>query len=62
MIELRTIEEWHEDHGAVLWWTFPVEEPPYCGTPLDGDWPDYHTHWTTFEVPTNPSLEADTHE
>ena len=47
----QIIDEWHEDYGAVLWWKFPIEEPPYCGTPLDGDWPGYHTHWTPLIVP-----------
>ncbi|MFD1776979.1 hypothetical protein [Paenibacillus rhizophilus] len=51
----RPIDEWHEDVGPVLWWTFPIEEPPYCGTPLDGDWPEYHTHWTPFIVPFTPA-------
>ena len=37
---------WHEDVGPVLWWRFPISEPPWCGTPLDSDWPGYHTHWT----------------
>lgn len=49
------IDEWHEDNGAVLWWAFPIEEPPYCGTPLDSDWPNYHTHWTPIIVPEQPS-------
>lgn len=49
--EARPIDEWHEDYGDVLWWTFPIEESPYCGTPLDSDWPDYHTHWTPIVVP-----------
>lgn len=31
----RPLEEWHEDHGDVLWWKFPVTEAPYCGSPLD---------------------------
>jgi hypothetical protein len=39
-------EEYHEDMGAVLWWRFPIDEPPYCGGPLDDDWPGYHTHFT----------------
>ncbi|GBF73075.1 hypothetical protein PA598K_01360 [Paenibacillus sp. 598K] len=47
----RPIEEWHEDYGDALWWTFPIEEAPYCGSPLDSDWPDYHTHWTPFTLP-----------
>lgn len=31
----RPLSEWHEDMGAMLWWAFPIEEPPYCGTPND---------------------------
>ena len=48
----RPIEEWHEDFGFVLWWKFPIEEPPYVGCPLDEDWPGYHTHWTPIPIPT----------
>lgn len=29
------ISEYHEGMGPVLWWKFPIEEPPYCGTPND---------------------------
>lgn len=53
----RPIEEYHEDMGPVLWWTFPVVEAPYYGTPMDlghqyapgrfvGGFPDYVTHFT----------------
>jgi len=31
----RPIDEYHEDMGPVLWWKFPIEEPPYVGTPND---------------------------
>ena len=44
-------EKWHEDIGPVLWWDFPVEEPPYCGTPLDDDFPKYKTHFTELHIP-----------
>lgn len=44
-------EKWHEDIGPVLWWDFPVEEPPYCGTPLDDDFPKYKTHFTELRIP-----------
>lgn len=54
----RPIEEWHEDIGPVLWWTFPIEELPYCGSPLDVDWPGYHTHWTPFIIPFTPDTPA----
>lgn len=33
--EARHIDEWHEDMGDVLWWTNPVTEAPYVGSPLD---------------------------
>lgn len=45
-LEPKPIEEWHEDDGDCLWWKFPIEEAPYCGSPLDEDWPGYHTHFT----------------
>ena len=42
----RPLAEYHEDFGPVVWWRFPVHEPAWIGTPLDDDWPGYHTHWT----------------
>lgn len=53
----RPEAEWHEDLGDVLWWKFPISEPPYVGSPLClgfsvgggrfvGGWPGYHTHFT----------------
>ena len=47
----RPIEEWNEDFGDVLWWKFPIEEPPYVGSPLDEKWNGYHTHWTFIPIP-----------
>lgn len=52
----RPIEEWHEDIGDCLWWRFPIEEPPYCGSPLDHDWAEYgydnyYTHFTEIVIP-----------
>lgn len=29
----RPIEEYDEDMGDVLWWKFPIVEPPYVGSP-----------------------------
>ncbi len=51
----RPIEEWHEDMGMCLWYEFPICEPPYVGSPLDTDWPEYHTHFT----PLIPILTPD---
>lgn len=45
------LSEWHEEDGNVLWWKFPVDEPPYVGTPLDNNWPGYHTHFTFLQIP-----------
>jgi hypothetical protein len=42
----EAFENWHEEHGPVVWWKFPVEEQAWIGTPLDDNWPGYHTHWT----------------
>ncbi|MFB5403342.1 hypothetical protein ACE40D_09710 [Enterococcus avium] len=50
-------EKWHEDIGPVLWWDFPVEEPPYCGTPLDDDFPKYKTHLTELHIPDEVEQE-----
>lgn len=49
------IDEWHEDDGYVLWWRFPIVEPPYVGSPYCGDWKeDYYTHWTPIACPEQP--------
>lgn len=53
--EAKPEAEWHEGIGPVLWWRFPVDEPPYCGTPLDSSWPGYHTHWTPLLAPALPA-------
>lgn len=31
----RPLAEYHEGMGDVLWWKFPITEPPYVGSPLD---------------------------
>jgi hypothetical protein len=49
--EPKPIDQWGEDYGDCLWWRFPIEEPPYCGTPLDVEFPNHVTHFTRFIVP-----------
>lgn len=54
--EPKPIDEWDEDYGDCLWWKFPIEEPPYCGSPLDKEWEDdnydsYYTHFTRLVIP-----------
>lgn len=44
-IVARPIDEYHEDMGPVLWCFFPIQEAPYCGSPLDEDFPEYLTHF-----------------
>jgi hypothetical protein len=48
--EPRTLDEYHEDYGNVVWWCWQdgewLGEPAWIGKPHDSDWPDYHTHWT----------------
>lgn len=47
LTRLRPDREWREDHGFVLWWRLPIEEPPYVGSPICDDWiEDYYTHWS----------------
>lgn len=31
----RPFYEWNEDHGEVLWWLWPIESKPYCGSPIN---------------------------
>ncbi len=80
-VQARPLSEWNEETGDVLWWRFPIDEPPYCGSPQDvgrtaeiafrqhgepesvrrfqvGGWPGYHTHWTPFQMPDAPAIEA----
>ena len=58
----RPLSEWTPQDGAVLWWDFPVSEPPWCGTPLDDNWPAYKTHWTPIgPVPEEPEVGGQTH-
>ena len=45
IIRARPLEEWHEDMGPVLCCFFPIQEAPYCGSPLDTDFPDWMTHF-----------------
>jgi len=52
----QPIEDWSDDDGDCLWWKFPIEESPYCGSPLDLEWREknydgYYTHFTRLTVP-----------
>ncbi|HGF7284330.1 hypothetical protein HQ961_00570 [Enterococcus faecium] len=56
-VRAKLAEHWDEDTGDVLWWNFPVEEPPYCGTPLDEHFPKYKTHFTQITMPDEVEKE-----
>lgn len=57
MVEMmKTLDEWHEDDGPCLWWSLPIEEPPYVGEPLDFGFPDHLTHWARIPDPTKPTV------
>jgi hypothetical protein len=58
----KPISEWHEDLGPCLWWIFPICEPPYSGTPLDCNWPEYHTHFTRLTNEMCPVQKVEDHE
>lgn len=53
--EPKPMEEWIEEYGNCLWWSFPIEEPPYCGTPLDSNFPNHVTHFTRLVIPNDIS-------
>lgn len=58
----RPRSEWSEEEGAVLWWAFPIVQPPYVGDPRWSDFPKSEaeaTHWTPFDVPASPFAEVD---
>ena len=56
MLAARPFELWQDDDRDVLWWTFPIQEPPYVGSPQDSEWPGYHTHWTPLPpLPLDPN-------
>jgi hypothetical protein len=39
---------WSDDDGTALWWKFPIQEPPYVGSPADCDW-NYEYGYTHFQ-------------
>lgn len=53
---LYTRDEWSEEDGEVLWWSFPIRQPPCVGEPDDVD-PDHYTHFTTIPAPINPNRD-----
>jgi hypothetical protein len=55
----QPLDQWHEAEGDVLWWKFPVSEPPYVGSPLDTGWPGYYTHWTRIALPDGPDRQPE---
>jgi hypothetical protein len=52
----RTGDTWHEDDGVALWFALPIDEPPYCGSPLDDDFPWVSTPFQALHWVPLPSL------
>lgn len=50
-VSARHINAYHEDFGSVVWWTRPLCEAPWIGSPLDDTWPGYHRWWTPLPDP-----------
>lgn len=46
--------EWRQVDGIVLWWSFPIVDSPYLGTPLDAQFPVSVTHFTRLPQPRTP--------
>lgn len=50
-LQARPLSEWHEDDHGCVWFAWDAQrnewmgEPAWIGTPLDEDWPGYHTHY-----------------
>ena len=46
-VMLRPVDDWHEDIGDVMWFRYPIEEPPMVTSPISSDWPgdDYFSGW-----------------
>lgn len=54
----RPKRDWHEDMGDVLWFHFPVQEPPWVGTPLTSTWiKNWYTHF--LPLPDFNAVHAD---
>lgn len=49
-VKARPLEEWQEDMGDCVWWCWEegawLGEAAWIGSPIDSDWPNYHTHFT----------------
>lgn len=58
-VKARLAKHWDEDLGECLWWNYPIEEPPYCGTPLDDEFPKYKTHFTELRIPNEVEEEPE---
>ena len=43
--KFRHIDEWYEDAGSVLWYRFPMDEPPQVSDPRDCDWVEGYYKW-----------------
>jgi hypothetical protein len=45
--EVYPADEYNEDFGTVLWWNFPIKEPPDVDL---SEGAEHHTHWSPLPV------------
>lgn len=62
-ITVYPASEYQDEYGDVLWWNFPVCEPPHFSSPAASDWPgDRWTHFSRLPVVWNgdglPKIEG----
>jgi hypothetical protein len=53
----QPLSSWHEEIGNVLWWSYPICEPPFSGEPYDSDWPFDENDPAVYWVPL-PDCDA----
>ena len=54
---LHPIADLHEDHGAVLLWKVPIDEPPHVSCCLDDDFADTCEHYGITHWSVLPTVE-----
>ena len=56
----KMADNWFEELGPVIWFKYPIDEAPWVGTPLWGDWvDDYYTHFLPLPDLNNIGFEVE---
>ena len=54
----KSFLDYHEEDGCVLWFIKPIQEPPWCGTPEDDEFPWLHLTFALDNVDDEAVREA----